>query len=225
MALAALVPARNEETLLPETLSALKTLPDLCRILVIDDKSTDNTKRVAEACGAEVLRAGTGGGKGGAVLGGLRFLRGDWGGGILICDADLGASAVHLGELVGALGGGSPFTIASFSAKSSGGFGLVKDLARRVIAGRSRGSFIPSAPLSGQRAFQAPVLEHLPGVAPGFGCEVGMTLDLLDAGIIPREIPLPLAHRGMGKTPAGFVHRALQGLDVARAVRGERLPW
>src|SRR3712207_8532993 len=44
-------------------------------------------------------------------------------------------------------------------------------------------------PISGQRALLTPALDALQhGIAPGFGAEVGMTLDLLSAGIKPLEI-------------------------------------
>ena len=52
-----------------------------------------------------------------------------------------------------------------------------------------------------------------------------MTLDLLLAGIEPLEVRLPLKHRSTGRNLSGFAHRARQGLDVARALRGARIPW
>jgi hypothetical protein len=36
---------------------------------------------------------------------------------------------------------------------------------------------------------------------------------------------LPLAHRPTGRSIAGFAHRARQGRDILKALRGERLPW
>ena len=48
---------------------------------------------------------------------------------------------------------------------------------------------------------------------------------LLAAGKKPLEMPLPLRHRPTGRNLPGFAHRARQGLDVSRALRGERIPW
>jgi hypothetical protein len=100
----------------------------------------------------------------------------------------------------------------------------VKSLSRRAILQRT--GYAPFQPLSGQRALLISVLDTLRrGIAPGFGAEVGMTLDLLSAGIKPAEIPLPLTHRSTGRNLSGFAHRAQQGLDIARALRGARIPW
>jgi hypothetical protein len=52
-----------------------------------------------------------------------------------------------------------------------------------------------------------------------------MTLDLLLAGIKPLELQLSLTHRPTGRNLPGFAHRARQGLDVARALGGTRVPW
>lgn len=221
---AAVIPARDEADRLPETISSLKGVSQLSHILVVDDGSRDATAAVAAASGAEVLSSpGRRGDKGRALLTGLvriRDLRPD---AVLLADADLGSSAVKLSALLDSLSAANPVCIAAFPPARAGGFGLVKSYARRAIAGRT--GFAPREPLSGQRALLLPALETLPGIAPGFGAEVGMTLDLLAAGITPREIPLSLTHRPTGKTPAGFAHRARQGLDLLRALRGERIPW
>ena len=114
--------------------------------------------------------------------------------------------------------------MAAFPPATTGGFGLVKNLSRRAILLRT--GYAPSQPLSGQRALLISALNALPqGIAPGFGAEVGMTLDLLSSGIKPLEIPLPLTHRPTGRNLSGFAHRARQGLDIARALRGARIPW
>ena len=109
-------------------------------------------------------------------------------------------------------------------AAAKGGFGLIKNLSRRAILRRT--GYAPAEPLSGQRALLVTALEALHrGIAPGFGAEVGMTLDLLLAGIKPLELQLPLTHRPTGRNLPGFAHRARQGLDIARALRGTRIPW
>jgi len=228
-AAAAVIPARNEAELLPATLRALSSIPNLSPILVVDDGSTDGTAAAARALGARVLCSappGSPGDKGRALRLGLLAARAQAPGApVLLADADLGASAAHLASLLAALGPRHPAAVAAFPRKAAarGGFGLVKRLARREISRRT--GYRPGEPLSGQRALLPEALDALPGLAPGFGAEVGMTLDLLSRGLVPLELPLPLAHRPTGKTPAGFAHRARQGRDVLRALRGERLPW
>jgi hypothetical protein len=46
--------------------------------------------------------------------------------------------------------------------------------------------------------------------------EVGMTIDAVRAGHRVAELELDLAHRAAGRTPAGFLHRALQLRDFVR---------
>jgi glucosyl-3-phosphoglycerate synthase len=226
---AAVIPARDEAATLAETLHALQKIAGLSCIIVADDGSRDATPEIARQLATELVSAsppGRSGGKGHALrLGLLRAseLEPD---AVLLADADLGPSAAHLAALLDALDEHHPAATAAFSSavgSDRGGFGLVKNFSRRAILRRT--GYAPSEPLSGQRALLAPVLASLPGIAPGFGAEVGMTLDLLSAGIKPLELPLPLTHRPTGRNFSGFIHRARQGLDVVHALRGERIPW
>lgn len=222
---AAVIPARDEAATLAETLRALNEIANLYHLIVVDDHSVDSTASIASRFGAEVLSSPANvTGKGQALrLGLLRALeRGPEA--LLLADADLGTSASRLATLIDAIDIHHPAAIAAFPPAASGGFGLVKTLSRRAIL--SRTGYAPLEPLSGQRALLLSALEALErGIAPGFGAEVGMTIDLLSAGIRPREIPLPLTHRQSGRNLPGFAHRARQGLDIARALGGARIPW
>lgn len=222
----AIVPARDEAERLAGTLAALKEIPNLSALIVVDDGSRDRTVEVSRLSGAEVVVSSPPGrscGKGRALLLGLTHARSLSPEALLLADADLGPSASELAALMPALDEEHPVALAGFPPTSGGGFGLVKSVARRAIALRTGCDL--AEPLSGQRAFLLPALDALPGIAPGFGAEVGMTLDWLAAGIEPREIPLPLSHRQTGRSLAGFAHRALQGRDALRALSGTRLTW
>jgi glucosyl-3-phosphoglycerate synthase len=223
---AAVVPARDEAATLAETLQALQDAVDPRPLILVDDGSRDATSTVARDLGAEVLRAsppGRSAGKGHALRLGLLRARDYDPDAILLLDADLGASSRHLAALLAAVDEDHPVAVAAFPPAEKAGFGLVKGFSRRAIARRT--GYAPSEPLSGQRALLARALDTLPGLAPGFGAEVGMTLDLLSAGLKPLEIPLPLTHRPTGRDLPGFAHRARQGLDVLRALNGARIPW
>jgi hypothetical protein len=80
------------------------------------------------------------------------------------------------------------------------------------------------APLSGQRVLAPHVLDRVLPFAPGFGMEVGMTVDAARAGLRVREYELDLEHRATGRTLGGFAHRARQLADIARACRARRPP-
>jgi glucosyl-3-phosphoglycerate synthase len=225
---AAVIPARDEAATLAETLEALQGVAGLSRVIVADDGSRDTTAAIARRLGAEVLSAsppGKSGGKGHALRLALIHAREQNPDALLLADADLGPSASRLADLLDALDEHHPVAVAAFPpAGASAGFGLVKNLTRRAILRRT--GYAPAEPLSGQRALLTAALEALRrGIAPGFGAEVGMTLDLLSAGVKPLEIPLPLTHRPTGRNLSGFAHRARQGLDIARALRGARIPW
>ena len=223
---AAVISARDEAATLAETLRALQSAVDLSLLIVVDDGSRDATAEIARTIGAEVFPAsppGKAGGKGHAIRRGLLRARAHDPDAVLLADADLGGSAARLVDLLAILDEHHPVAVAAFPPAPKGGFGLVKNYARRAIARRT--GYAPAEPLSGQRALLAYALEALPGIAPGFGAEVGMTLDLLLAGIKPLELQLPLTHRPTGRNLPGFAHRARQGLDVARALGGTRVPW
>jgi glucosyl-3-phosphoglycerate synthase len=221
---AAVIPARDEAEILAETFDALQTIAGLSRLIVVDDGSRDATARIARSHGAELISAsGKSRGKGHALRLGLMHARKHEPQALLLTDADLGSSAARLAGLLDVLDEDHPVAVATFPPAATGGFGLVKSLSGRAILRRT--GYAPLEPLSGQRALLISALDVLPGIAPGFGAEVGMTLDLLSAGIKPREIPLPLAHRPTGRNLSGFAHRARQGLDIARALSGTRIPW
>src|SRR5207344_417935 len=93
---------------------------------------------------------------------------------LLLCDADV------RGGLAPLLASGADLTVAAFTNRRGGGFGFAKGTARALI--RARTGFRPREPLSGQRALTAKARERCFPLAAGFGCEVGMTVDALEAG-------------------------------------------
>jgi hypothetical protein len=140
---------------------------------------------------------------------------------VLLCDGDLGTSAGQLARLVEAIdSGAADLAVAGFARRVGGGFGLALGFARRAI--RRLTGLELAAPISGQRAMRPEVLDAVLPFAPGFGMEIGMTVDVARAGLIVREIELPLTHRATGKTLAGFRHRFRQLRDFARVYVAKR---
>jgi hypothetical protein len=66
------------------------------------------------------------------------------------------------------------------------------------------------------------VLADVLPFAPGFGMELGMTIDAVRAGYRVIEIELELAHRASGRTLAGFAHRGRQLVDFVRVYLARR---
>jgi glycosyltransferase involved in cell wall biosynthesis len=225
-----IVAARNEADRIGATLAALALAFPGAPVWVGDDGSSDRTSAIARAAGARVVRSEQAIGKGGsatlAARDALRHALGAVSGEgprsiFILCDGDLGESAGELGALAEAIGRGeADMAVAVFAARVGGGVGLAIAFARWAI--RRRCGLRTRAPISGQRALGARVLEDVLPFAAGFGMEIGITIDAVRAGYRVVEIELDLAHRATGRTLAGFVHRGLQLKDFARAYLARR---
>jgi glycosyltransferase involved in cell wall biosynthesis len=139
----------------------------------------------------------------------------------VLCDGDLGDSAALLGPLVDVVGGGEvDLAVAAFARRVGGGLGLAVGFAGWAI--RRRCGLVLRAPISGQRALRADVLEQVLPFAHGFGMEIGMTVDATRAGARVGELDLDLSHRATGKTLGGFLHRGRQLVDFVRVYVSRR---
>jgi len=139
----------------------------------------------------------------------------------VLCDGDLAASAGRLGALVDAVRSGeADMAVAAFATRVGGGAGLAVGFARWAI--RRRCGLQMRAPISGQRALRASVLEDVLPFARGFGMEIGMTIDAVRAGHRIAEVELDLAHRATGRTLSGFLHRGRQLVDFVRVYIARR---
>ena len=217
--LVVLIAARDEAARIGQTVEALRRAFPEGAIVVADDGSRDSTAAAARRAGARVLRLPRLG-KGQALTLAEREVPP---GALLLCDADLE------GDLGGLLDG-PDLAIAAFAERQGGGFGIVKRTARTLI--RALSGFEAREPLSGQRALSPAAREACFPLAPGFGCEVRMTIDAVRAGLRVEERQLPLRHRATGRDPGGFTHRGRQLLDAVLACgptainyRGLRLPF
>jgi glycosyltransferase involved in cell wall biosynthesis len=224
------VAAYNEAPRIGATLDALAMAFPGAPVWVADDGSTDATALLAREAGARVVRSERMIGKGGAVtaaaLDALREARTTTGARprsmvFVLCDADLGSSALELGALADAVrGGDADIAVAAFATRVGGGVGLAVAFARWAI--RRRCGLSLRAPISGQRALHARALEDVLPFARGFGMEIGMTIDAARAGHRIAEVELPLSHRATGRTLRGFAHRGRQLGDFVRVYLARR---
>jgi glycosyltransferase involved in cell wall biosynthesis len=225
-----IVTAHNEAERIRATLGALAPAFPGAPVFLADDGSHDATPEMALLAGARVVRSEHVIGKGGAATtaarNALHQAHADAGDEerepiFILCDADLGDSAARLGALAEPIRrGDADMTIAAFSNRVGGGFGLALGFARWAI--RRRCGLRTTAPISGQRALRANVLQDVLPFAGGFGMEVGMTIDAVRSGHRVVEVELDLSHRATRRTPAGFAHRARQLADSMRAYRARR---
>jgi glycosyltransferase involved in cell wall biosynthesis len=212
-----IVPAFNEAERITATIEAVRRglaaegAGDDAQILVVDDGSSDATAARAATAGARVLRLERNRGKGAALTAGLGAARGRI---LMLLDADLGASAAECGKLLApVLSGAADMTLARFPPAPRGGFGLALGLARWGV--ERLGGRRLEAPLSGQRAFTRAVWDRVGRIAPGYGAEVGLDIDVLRAGFRLVEVPTEMTHKATGRDWAGLRHRGRQLVAIA----------
>ncbi len=220
-----LVAARNEADRIGATLAALGEAFPGAHVIVADDASDDATSDVALTHGAEVVSRGRPHGKGANVTAAaatvIERAATDSAPTFLLCDADLGESAGRLAPLVERVDAGdADLAIAVFASRVGGGFGIALRYARSAIE-RLCG-YTAVAPISGQRALSAAAMRAAFPFSAGYGMEIGITVDVVRAGLEVREIELELSHRATGRTLGGFLHRVRQLRDFRRVVRAKR---
>ena len=233
--LAVVIPALNEADRIGATVRAAAALPGADIVVVVDDGSHDGTAAAAAVAGASVVRHARNRGKAAAMETGaeaVRLIESRAAAGpgrdsteprhLLFLDADLAESAAQAGPLAEPVRAGTAdMTIAAFSNRVRlGGHGFVMALARGGIE-RATG-WRPVQPLNGQRCLTRAAFEAALPLAPGFGVETGLTIDLLRRGLRITEVEVPLSHRATGRDLRAQLHRARQLIDVARALAARR---
>lgn len=222
---AIVIPAKDESDRIQVTVKAAAELPGADVLIVVDDGSRDDTAAAAESAGAMVLRHPRNWGKGSAMETGaeaVRLLDRTEGRGVprhlLFLDADLAESAGHAAALVQPVRDGrADMTIAVFSERVRvGGHGFVVGLSGAGI--RRATGWAPAQPLNGQRCLTRAAFEAARPLAPGWGVETGLTIDLLRRGMRVVEVEVPMAHRPTGSDWPAQLHRARQFAWVAWAL-------
>jgi glycosyltransferase involved in cell wall biosynthesis len=247
---AVVIPARNEADRIAATVKGAAGLPGVDIVVVVDDGSRDGTAALAQGAGAHVMRHSRNRGKAAAMETGAEAVlliearskaaaseaaaseaadsqpAGPEAAGprhLLFLDADLAQTAGEAAPLIEPVRAGrADMTIAVFSDRvRQGGHGFVVGLSGSGIM-RAAG-WRPAQPLNGQRCLTRAAFEAARPLAPGFGVETGLTIDLLRQGLRITEVEVPLAHRATGTDWRSQVHRARQFADVARALAVRQL--
>jgi len=230
---AVVIPARNEAARIVATIAGARRIPGVDLLIVVDDGSSDQTAQLAGEAGASVLRHPHSRGKAAAMATGARavaerdLVAPDGSGrprDLLFIDADLEDSAVNTAVLVGPVASGqADMTIAILPPQpaSGGGHGFVVRLARKGIERHT--GWTPTQPLSGMRCLSRAAFDAATPLARGWAVEVGLTIDVLAAGLRVVEVPCQLHHRVTGSDWSGQLHRARQYRDVWLALFARRL--
>ncbi|MDE5412230.1 glycosyltransferase family 2 protein [Alkalihalobacterium chitinilyticum] len=211
------IPAFNEQERIEHTLKTLKEQSWVQEIITVNDGSSDATGEICEKYSDVTVHFKSNHGKGQALKAGWEKANGLY---IVSLDADIGSTASEGKKLLTPLT--YPFidvVIGTLPPSKKRGFGFVKRKAQNVIY-KKTGKWVTS-PLSGQRAFHR---KWLPALLNknynGFGIELAMTIDLINAGAQIVEVDTNITHRHTGKNLSGFLHRGKQWLHIEAALRG-----
>jgi len=197
--IALIIPARNEELSLPGVLKNVP--PEITRVVVVDNGSTDTTSRVAAAHGAEVVTEPVAG-YGRACLAGLAALRGNPPAIVAFVDADGSDEPARLADLIAPLASGRqdlvlgrrlPVESRALSVQQRCGHLLATGLIRLFWQHRFRD-------LGPMRAIRWESLELLGMTDQAFGWTVEMQVRALKQGLRIAEIDVPYHRRSAGKS-------------------------
>ena len=230
---AAIIAAKDEAVRIVSTISAVRQIAGVDLVIVVDDGSSDATGRLAREAGAVVVGHARNRGKAAAMTTGARVaadrdVSDPATSGrprqLLFIDADLEDSAANTAVLISPVASGeADMTIATLPPQmtSGSGHGFVVRLARNGI--ESLAGWTSTQPLSGMRCLSREAFDAASPLARGWGVEVGLTIDVLGAGLRVLEVPCELQHRVSGSDWRGQVHRAKQYRDVWLALALRRL--
>lgn len=215
MEVLAVVTAFNQDDVISDTVSSLLNIDEIDRVVVVDDASSDNTAIKAIEAGGDLVVNGENLGKGNSLNRVLPLLDFDI---LLLIDGDLGRSAHRATSILRpVLNGEADLAIAAFPPPAvKGGFGIAQGLGRWGI--KSLTGMSTKSPLSGQRAITRELLRSIEPLEPGFGVEVGMTVDAIRAGFRVVEVGTEMSHDETMRDLAGFLHRGRQFYWISRAV-------
>lgn len=222
---AALIVARDHARRIAATVRAVKAIPGVDLVLVIDDGSTDNTQDLARKAGAVVIRhphrrGRTAALETGAAVIEMRDEDNHPPRNILLLEGGLGNYAVGAAPLVLAVSEGAADLAIGLVDSGNAPLPVAARLARRAIAQASQ--WTPTQPLSRIRCITREAIDAAMPLAHGAGLDVAMTLDVLDAGLMVTEVECDIRHKSPS-SGSRTVRSASQYRDVVAALGARRV--
>jgi len=203
-AISIVIPAYNEArsigNVIEETLTIMDSLQLPYEIIVVDDGSTDNTRRIAANYKATVLYNGRNRGKGYAVRKGFRHAQGDI---IVTIDADGSHSPKEIPELINPLFNGTDVVSGSRFLGTGKHFTtrinrLGNSLFNITIMALTRKHVTDSQ--TGFRAIKKQVIDKLNLSSSGYDIETEITVKSLRNGFTFQEKPISCHRREHDKS-------------------------
>jgi hypothetical protein len=219
---ACVLPATDAGERVAAAVAAAARLPGVDIVLVTDDGSSDETGRIASAAGAVVVTHTRTRGRAAAIESAVNALgvleqrdRRPECGSLLIVDAALGADVSRCAPLVPPVRDGE--LDLAIGVPPEADTGLVATTAGRGIAELTDG-WTTRAPVTGPRCLTRRAFELASPLSTGWGALVGMSIDVVRAGLRVREIEVSL-----DPVTPGALEQAAQLRDVTRALAARGL--
>lgn len=224
---ACVLPATDEAERVAATVAAAAALPGVDIVIVTDDGSTDVTAQLATAAGAVVVTHTRTRGRAAAIESAVNALgvleqrdRRPECGTLLILDAGLGASAARCAPMLTAVRDGAADLVIGVPPNPEAG--LVATTAARGIS-ELTGGWTTRAPVFGPRCLTRRAFELASPLAAGWGAELGMSIDIVKAGLRVVEMDVDIDQVSTDPSVAGRLEQAAQLRDVTRALAARGL--
>lgn len=210
-----IIPALNEAETIGTVIGLVKRSPLVSDIIVMDDKSHDNTITVAREAGATVFTS-TSLGKGASMREGILFAKNEF---LLFLDADITTYPENIVELMtGPLADGTADFVKSVFTRQAGRVTelVAKPLLRLLFPDLARFA----QPLSGMVAGKKSMLQNLE-LENDYGVDIGMLIDMHIMGVRISEVNIGYIENRM----QSWEQLSKMSLEVSRAIitRGEPL--
>ncbi len=217
--LTVIIPVYNERSTIRAVLEAVRAVPAVTQVVVVDDGSTDGTAEVLSQSAAEdpaltVVRHTRNRGKGAAIVTGLGYAAGDV---VVVQDADLEYDPGQLPDLLALVGQGADVVYGSRFKGSVQGMRFPNLAANRILTLLANVLF--GARITDEatcyKMFRREVLRGMPLRASRFEFCPEVTAKVRKRGYRIREVPI----RYRARTPAeGKKIRWTDGLDAIWAL-------
>lgn len=223
---AVIIPCLDARKEIGVTVRACRAIPRVDLIVVVDDGSTDDTAQSARSAGAVAVRHSVTRGRASALETGVKVAamrdRSDWPPRLLLfLDADLGDSAIEATKLVEAVADGVADCAIGVTPKQvEKGLDRVEAVAAGGIEQTTGWESVD--PLSTRRCVRREVLDAVMPFSPGWGVDVGMTMDMLVEGFSVVELVCDF-HSEKTEDTAAALNRLNRAREVFMAVWMRRL--
>ena len=194
-----IIPAYNEENTIGDTISntisAMESMENPYEIIIVDDGSTDNTRRIATRYKATILFNGKNRGKGYALKKGFQHAQGDI---IVTIDADGAHKPKEIPDLIHPLFNGVDIVAGSRflgnQVNSTSKLNRIGNILINTLIMTLTGKLITDSQ-TGFRAFKKEVLQKTNIKSLGYEVETELTVKSLKNGFTYQEKPISCTKR------------------------------